>query len=285
MHPSISLAGGVEMPRCGLGTFKAGGTEVRGAVSAALAAGIRHIDTAAIYKNEELIAEALWDDARIPRGDVFITSKISPYQMGRKARQAAEEILQRLRVDFVDLLLIHWPGASGLKADSPRNAELRLETWRALEALKSEGRARAIGVSNFEAGHLRQLLDGAREPPAVNQIEVHPRWPQVHLRRACAEAGVAVTAYASLGCGQLLSEPAVRRAASEAGRSPAQVLLRWGLQQGCAVIPKSVRPERVREFAPAALLQGWELSAAQMGALDALAGDACKFCWDPSNIL
>jgi diketogulonate reductase-like aldo/keto reductase len=183
-----------------------------------------------------------------------------------------------------DLLLVHWPGASGLKADSPRNAELRLETWRALEAFKVEGKCSAIGVSNFEASHLQQLLDRAREPPAVNQIEVHPRWPQARLRRACAEAGVAVVAYASLGCGQLLSEPAVARIAADVGRSPAQVLLRWGLQQDCAVIPKSVRPERVREFAPAALLEGWELSPEQMGVLDALPGDACKFCWDPSTI-
>jgi diketogulonate reductase-like aldo/keto reductase len=227
---------------------------------------------------------------------------------------------------------VHWPGASGVKSDSPRNAELRLETWQvrlraaaaataaagaataaapralapapspakqppspppprrgprgrqALEQLHADGRARAIGVSNFEASHLRQLLAACRVRPAVNQIEVHPRRPARALRAACAAEGVAVIAYASLGCGQLLREPAVARVAAEVGRSPAQVLLRWGLQEGCAVIPKSVVPERIADFAPAKLLEGWELSGQQMAALGVL-DDGTKFCWDPSGIV
>ncbi|KAI8477485.1 MAG: NADP-dependent oxidoreductase domain-containing protein [Monoraphidium minutum] len=285
IQPSIALAGGVELPRVGLGTFKTGGAELRAAVNAALACGIRHIDTAAIYKNEDEIAKALWDEARVPRSSVFITSKISPYQMGAgKARQAAEEIMQRLRVDCVDLLLIHWPGASGVAATSPRNAELRLETWRVLEDLHAEGKARAIGVSNFEATHLRQLLAAARVRPAANQFEVHPRRPAAALRALCAAEGVAAVAYASLGCGALLSEPAVAAVAAEAGRTPAQVLLRWALQEGCAVIPKSITPARVAEFAPEQLLGGWGLTIDQMGKLAALE-DGHKFCWDPADIM
>jgi 2,5-diketo-D-gluconate reductase A len=153
-----------------------------------------------------------------------------------------------------------------------------------LEELHAQGKARAIGVSNFEATHLQQLLAAAATPPAVNQFEMHPRRPAAALRAACRAAGVAVVAYASLGCGKLLAEPVVQRVAKEAGKTPAQVLLRWGLEQGCAVIPKSVDPERVREFAPDALLAGWELSAGQMEALAALE-DGTKFCWDPSDIL
>jgi len=182
-----------------------------------------------------------------------------------------------------DLLLIHWPGASGVASTSPRNAELRLETWRVLEELAEQGKAKAIGVSNFEAPHLEQLLAVARIPPAVNQIEVHPRRPATALRRACEAAGVAVVAYASMGCGQLLTEPVVKQVAAEARRTPAQVLLRWGLQQGCAVIPKTVSAERVREHSPEQLL-GWELSAEQEAALSALQ-DGHKFCWNPEGIL
>lgn len=271
------------MPRVGLGTFKAGGPDLRAAVAAALASGIRHIDTAAIYKNEEVVAQALWEDARVPRSSVFITSKISPYEMGEKARPAAEEILQRLKTDYVDLLLIHWPGSSGVAATSPRNAELRLATWRILEELHAQGKARAIGVSNFEPSHLRQLLPCARTRPAVNQFEVHPRRPAAELRRLCADEGIAVVAYASLGCSKLIGDPVVESVAAETARSPAQVLLRWGLQQECCVIPKSVQPERIREFAPDKLLSGWELSARQMEALAALE-DGEKFCWDPSSI-
>ncbi|KIY96822.1 hypothetical protein MNEG_11138 [Monoraphidium neglectum] len=203
--------------------------------------------------------------------------------MGDKARVAADEILQRLRVDAVDLLLIHWPGASGVGATSPRNAELRLEAWRALEDLHQQGKARAIGVSNFEPHHLAQLLAYARVRPAVNQIEVHPRRPNAALRALCAAEGVAVVAYASLGCGQLLGEAAVRRVAAEVGRTPAQVLLRWGLQQGCAVIPKSIRAERIAEASPSKILEGWELSNAQVAALSGLDNNH-KFCWNPEGI-
>lgn len=205
-----------------------------------------------------------------------------------------------------------------------------------LESLHGAGRARAIGVSNFEESHLRQLLAAARVRPAVNQarrpgrvcagrgqrarvrasqqlfagcrhqaghsvatklallpspnthmnmqFEVHPRRPGTALRGLCAAEGIVPVAYASLGCGALLSEPAVARIAAEARRTPAQVLLRWGLQQGCAVIPKSVHPGRVAEFAPHALLEGWELSEPQMAALAALE-DGHKFCWDPEGIL
>lgn len=152
-----------------------------------------------------------------------------------------------------------------------------------LEELHSQGKARAIGVSNFEVSHLQQLLAAAHVPPAANQFELHPRRPAAALRGACGAGGVGVIAYASLGCGALLREPVVQAVAAEAGRSAAQVLLGWGLQSGAAVIPKSVSPARIAEFAPDALLS-WELSGQQMAALDGLA-DGHKFCWDPTGIV
>lgn len=279
----IKLSNGLELPSVGLGTFRATGEGVQAAVKAAVQCGITHIDTAAIYKNEADIAAAL-RDAGIPRSSVFITSKVSPYQQGiAKATAACADILQRLDTDCVDLLLIHWPGVARLDAKSPDNAKLRLETWRVLEGLYKSGKARAIGVSNFSAAHIQQLSAAAEVQPMVNQFEVHPKRPETELRAACAAAGIAVVAYASLGCGQLLTEPMVQQVAARVGKTPAQVLLRWGLQQGCAVIPKSVSPERIQQASPDQLLS-WELSADDMAALDALE-DGTKFCWDASKIL
>jgi diketogulonate reductase-like aldo/keto reductase len=204
-----------------------------------------------------------------------------------KAAAATDAILQRLRVDYVDLLLVHWPGGKGVPADSPRNAALRAETWRVLEAARAAGKARAIGVSNFEPRHLAELPPAAAGGPAVNQIEVHPRWPARALRNACASRGAAVVAYSPLGCGHLVNDPTVLRIAAALGRTPAQVLLRWGLEKGCAVIPKSVRPERVCEFAPPNVLDGWRLGDEHTALLDALVDDdagSIKYCWDPSGI-
>lgn len=161
----------------------------------------------------------------MPRRSLFITSKISPYQQGYgKAKQAFDDILLRLRTDHVDLMLIHWPGVAKTRLDSPLNAALRHETWQLLEDYYSQGKARAIGVSNYEARHLQELLQARRVCPAVNQVEVHPLRQCRQLRQACQEAGVQVVAYASLGCGDLLTHPVVQQVALESGKSPAQVI-------------------------------------------------------------
>ncbi|KAG2497704.1 hypothetical protein HYH03_004441 [Edaphochlamys debaryana] len=289
LAPSLKLRNGVELPAVGLGTFRLMGEEAVVAVQAALGAGLRHIDTASIYKNEAAIREALAASG-LPREEVFITSKVSPYEQGRgKAREAVEGILERLGTDYLDLCLIHWPGVARKPATSPIHAEKRAETWADLEALYKEGRLRAIGVSNYEEGHLRGLLAGAEVAPMVNQFEVHPRRQRRELRAFCQEHGITVVAYSSLGsaqgCGGLLGDPAVGAVAAAVGRTPAQALLRWGLQEGLAVIPKSSRPDRIAQAAPEALLGGdWGLTEEQMYALAALE-DGHKFAWDPAGIV
>jgi diketogulonate reductase-like aldo/keto reductase len=184
------------------------------------------------------------------------------------------------------LVLVHWPGASKQEAASPANAELRRQTWRVLERYLRAGSFRAIGVSNYTVPHLEELLRYAEVPPACNQVECHPRYQQRELRDFCRQGGIAVQAYASLGCGELLREPAVEVAAAEAGVTPAQALLLWGLQRGLAVIPKSVQQQRLAEAAPGTLLSR-QLSEAALQRLDALEEllGSCKYCWDPSSIV
>ena len=244
-----------------VGTFRAQGPALRAAVAAALAAtppGEQlHIDTArtcarsaclplraltqglaqaSIYKNEGDLAAAL---ARTPRERVFLTSKVSPYEQGFQAALAATDgILSRLGVASLDLLLVHWPGVAKAPAASRANAAARADTWRALEAAHAAGKARALGVSNYTAAHLDELLACCATRPAVNQVECHPLLQQAALRTACAAADVVVVAYSPLGTGALLSFPDVVAVASRAQRTPAQVLLRWGLQRGLTVIPK-----------------------------------------------
>ncbi|KAG2422338.1 hypothetical protein HYH02_015455, partial [Chlamydomonas schloesseri] len=263
---ALTLRNGVELPAVGLGTFKAAGDEARGAVLAALRAGLRHIDTASIYKNEAPLREALAASG-LPRGSVFLTSKVSPYEQGRgAARRAVEGICERLGTDYLDLVLVHWPGVARTPPHSAANAQQRAATWGELQQLYKEGRVRAIGVSNYEERHVAELMSdpAAEVKPMVNQFEVHPRRPRRELRQLCKQEGIAVVAYASLGCGDLLTAPAVREVAAAVGRSPAQVLLRWALQEGCAVIPKSVRPERLAEWTEPQLLAGdWGLSGEQ----------------------
>ncbi|KAL4427746.1 hypothetical protein ABPG75_001835 [Micractinium tetrahymenae] len=307
---TIPLPGGLAMPAVGLGTFKSRGQEAAGAVAAALTAGFRHIDTASIYKNESEVAAGIAASG-VPRHEVFVTSKVSPYQMGSEAAIAAcEASLAALQCTQsssgssgsragsstaapapIDLMLVHWPGVAKTPADSPANAAARQQTWRVLESFHRRGLFRAIGVSNFEVRHLEELLSYAEVAPATNQVEIHPRYQQRQLRAYCAEHGIPVVAYSPFGGGVLLDDPAVAAAAAAAGVSPAQALLLWGLHRGAAVLPKSVRSERIAEVAPA------ELAAAEaalgeaglarlLAALDALGEEEApvKYCWDPSGI-
>ncbi|CAI6011883.1 unnamed protein product, partial [Closterium sp. NIES-65] len=215
-----------------VGTFKAKGGEVKEAVKAALAAGYRHIDTASVYKNEAEVGEAIREYG-IAREEVFITSKASPYEHGfQQALAACAASLERLQTDYLDLYLLHWPGVAKLDRASEKNAEIRLESWRALEQLQREGKCLAIGVSNFTAAHLDHLMTNSATLPAVNQVEVHPLLTQRSLRVYCAERGICVAAYSPLGCGQLLQQPTVQQVAKEVEQSAAQVLLRWSLQHG-----------------------------------------------------
>ena len=255
--PTTRLNNGVEIPRLGLGVYQAHrGEETQRAVREALRIGYRHIDTARIYGNEQDVGAAVRASA-LARDEVFITTKLWNDDQGfDKALQAFEASLTRLGLDHIDLYLLHWPVP-----------EQRLESWRALERLYAEGRVRAIGVSNFMRHHLEELLSRAQVVPAVNQIELTPFLQQRDVRSFCAERGIAVEAYSPLVRGTRFRNPVVADIAGRIGKSPAQVLLRWGLQHDLIVLPKSVRPERIAENAA---LFDFELGEAEMRRLDAL---------------
>ena len=266
---TLRLNNGVAIPRVGLGVFRAAkGDETRGAVRAALEAGYRHLDTAQSYGNELDVGLALRESG-VPRRDVFVTTKLRYDQQGFDATlEALDASLGRLGLDVLDLFLLHWPVPGS-----------RLESWRALERVHAQGRVRAIGVSNFMVHHLEELLARATVVPAVNQIEVSPFLQQREVRDWCRAHGVVVEAYSPLTKGRRLDHPAVSEVARRAGRSSAQVLLRWCLQHDLVVLPKSTRPERIRENAA---LFDFALDAEAMARLDALE-EGLVTGWDPRN--
>eukprot|EP01024_Parvocaulis_polyphysoides_P041016 TRINITY_DN37516_c0_g1_i2.p2 TRINITY_DN37516_c0_g1~~TRINITY_DN37516_c0_g1_i2.p2 ORF type:complete len:199 (-),score=33.56 TRINITY_DN37516_c0_g1_i2:174-770(-) len=196
--------------------------------------------------------------------------------------KSCQDSLRHLKMDYVDLMMIHWPGASGINPEGQQNRNLRMETWRVLEEFHARGNIKHLGVSNYEISHLKDLLKFANIPPVVNQIEVHPRFPNTEVRKFCKENNIQVVAYASLGCGELLQHNVVEQVSVKSEKSPAQVLLRWGIQKDCAVIPKSVQEYRIAQFLEEELLS-WELSKEQERMLDEL-DDGCKFCWNPDTI-
>jgi 2,5-diketo-D-gluconate reductase A len=256
--PTITLNNGHQMPQLGFGVFQVPDAETTTAVASALDAGYRSIDTASVYGNEAGVGRAIADSG-IPRGDLFVTTKIWNSDQGYDAALAAYDAsLAKLGLDYADLYLIHWPApALGLYA----------ETWRALERLLAEGRVRAIGVSNFEPEHLEALARNSDVVPAVNQIELHPALQQASVRAANAARGIATQAWSPLAQGGVLGDPAIAAIAARHGRSPAQVVLRWHLQQGRIAIPKSVTPSRIRENLD---VFGFELDASELAAVDAL---------------
>ncbi|HTZ42921.1 MAG TPA: aldo/keto reductase [Jatrophihabitans sp.] len=236
---TISLNNGVEIPQVGFGVFLVPESETTAAVAAALEAGYRHIDTAKLYQNEAEVGAAIAQSG-IPRDEIFVTTKVWNSEQGYEAATASfEASLERLRLDVLDLLLIHWPVP---------DLDRYVDTWRAFEKLYADGRVRAIGVSNFHVPHLERLLGETSVVPAVNQIELHPALPQAELRAFHAEHGIVTEAWSPLARGgDVLSAPAVLAIADRVGKSPAQVVLRWHLQLGNVVLPKSVTPSRIRE--------------------------------------
>jgi diketogulonate reductase-like aldo/keto reductase len=257
------------LPQVGLGVFRAGrGEETEQAVALALAAGYRHIDTARLYANEHDVGIAVRKSG-IPRDEVFITTKLWNDDQGYdQALQAFDKSMRQLGVDVLDLYLLHWPVPGK-----------RLDSWRALERLHDEGRVRSIGVSNFMERHLEELLRHARIVPEVNQIEVHPFLQRRSVRAMCAKHGIVVEAYSPLTKGQRLSHPVVRSIAQRVGRSPAQVMLRWGIQHELVVLPKSTRKERIHENLA---LFDFILEAADMARLDALE-EGLATGWNPEQ--
>ncbi|MFF0428273.1 aldo/keto reductase [Streptomyces sp. NPDC021012] len=235
--PTVKLNNGVEIPQLGFGVFQVPDDETTAAVSAALEAGYRSIDTAAIYGNEAGVGRALAASG-LPREELFVTTKLWNADQGYDAAlRAFDAGLAKLGLDYVDLYLIHWPTPA---------RDLYRDSWRALERLAEEGRIRAAGVSNFQPEHLRRLMDGAALTPAVNQIELHPALQQSELRAFHGEHGIATEAWSPLAQGAVLDDPAIVAIAAAHGKSPAQVVIRWHLQLGNVVIPKSVTPARIR---------------------------------------
>jgi len=237
--PNIRLNNGVEIPQFGFGVFQVPPEETEQAVRDAFDAGYRHIDTAQMYQNEEGVGRALAESG-LARDEVFLTTKLNNDNHGHDAAlRALDGSLTKLGVDHVDLFLIHWP--------RPKDGRY-VETWRALEKIAAEGNSRSIGVSNFTVEHLERLAAETGTVPAVNQIELHPRFPQDELRRYHADHGIATEAWSPIGQGgDLLQDPTLATLAERYGKSPAQVVLRWHVQLGNIVFPKSSRPERMRE--------------------------------------
>lgn len=259
--PVITLNNGVTIPQIGFGVFQIPEAQTAAAVTTALEAGYRSIDTAAIYHNEAGVGAAL-KAAGVPRDELFITTKVWNTDQGYdETLRAFDASTARLGLDRLDLYLIHWP--------TPKRAKY-LDTWRALEKLLADGRVRAIGVSNFLPEQLRAVAGLGGTVPAVNQIEVHPALQQRDAQQANAELGVITEAWSPLAQAGVLGDPAVLRIATAHDRTPAQVVLRWHVQQGRIVIPKSVTPSRITENLR---IFDFELTADELDAIDALESD------------
>ena len=256
--PAVTLHDGVEIPQLGFGVFQIPPEETQEAVEEALSAGYRHVDTAAAYRNEAGVGAAIAASG-VSREDVFVTTKLWNDEQGFDSTlRAFEKSRERLGTGHVDLYLIHWPRPE-------RN--LLLDTWRAFERIHEEGGARSIGVSNFRVEDLEQLRREADRQPTVNQIELHPHFQQAELRAWHAEHGIATEAWSPLAQGDLLEDGTVETVAAHHDRTPAQVVLRWHLQIGNVVIPKSATPERIRENFE---VFDFELSEDDMAALERL---------------
>ena len=263
------LRSGVEIPVLGLGVYQtAPGRATEEAVAYALKVGYRHIDTAKLYGNEESVGRAVRSSG-VPREQVFVTTKLWNSDHGYdSAIRACEQSLRRLGLGYIDLYLIHWPVP-----------EFRSESWKALMELKSRGVCRSIGVSNYTVRHLQEVLDGSGEVPDVNQVEFNPFLYQEELLRFCNEKEIALEAYSPLTRGYKLRDPRVAEIARRYSKSPAQVMIRWSLQHDLVVIPKSARPERIRENSE---VFDFEITAEDMLALDGLS-ESLHTDWDPTD--
>ncbi|XP_045137471.1 glyoxal reductase-like isoform X2 [Portunus trituberculatus] len=288
MQKAVLLSNGVSMPLVGYGTYKICGKDlIFPLIKAALQAGYRSFDTAAIYRNECEIGEALkhfLPEVNLKREDIFITSKLDPSDQGsERCQQAVDNSLTALQVDYLDLFLIHWPGVSKLKSSDPTNRELRSQSWETLEKIYQAGKIRAIGVSNYTLPHLTHLIGQASVIPHVNQVEYHPHYLQEELKLYCESQGIHLQAYSSLGTtvkeSPLLQDPVVASVATRCSVSPAQVLLRWATQQGIGVLPKSTNQDHIRQN----IQLDFELSNEDMQSLSKL-NVKQKYAWDPSVV-
>jgi 2,5-diketo-D-gluconate reductase A len=258
--PTVELNDGHTIPQLGFGVFQIPPEETAEAVGRALEVGYRHVDTAQMYGNEREVGQGIRASG-LDRADVFVASKLSnSHHRPGEARESFDETLSRLGSDYVDLFLIHWPLPTLYDGDY-------VSTWKTLEEFHADGRARSIGVSNFEIEHLERLADECEVVPAVNQIELHPYFQNEDVRRYGEAQGIATEAWSPIAQGDVLDDPAIAEIAERVGRSSAQVVLRWHLQRGSIVFPKSTTPARIEEnFA----LFDFEHEAEDVSRIDAL---------------
>lgn len=267
--PHLSLNDGRTMPQLGLGVWRTPAEETAQVVAAALSAGYRAVDTAAVYGNEAGVGEGVRASG-LQREEVFVTTKLWNESQGYdRALKAFDKSLERLGLEEVDLYLIHWP--------CPQQ-DLFVESWKALIRLREEGRARSIGVSNFRPEDLERIIGETGVVPAVNQIELHPRFSQAKLRGIHARMGVLTESWSPLGQGKLLEDPLLTRLAASYGKTPAQIILRWHVQLGLLVIPKSVNPQRIAQNLD---VFDFELSDADMSAIASLDSEDGRIGPDP----
>jgi diketogulonate reductase-like aldo/keto reductase len=270
LQSRVPLNDGNTMPVLGLGVWQAGaGKETRRAVEHALKIGYRLIDTAKMYGNERDVGAAVRESG-IPRKDIFVTTKLWNDDHGYEhALRAFERSRKELGLEYVDLYLIHWP-----------ESRLRQESWKALLKVQEEGLARSVGVSNYTIKHLQELLPESPRAPAVNQVEFHPFLYQRELLEFCRTHAIQLEAYSPLVRGRRLDHPVIRGIAAQRKRTTAQILIRWSLQHGLVVIPKSVRPERIQENAA---VFDFELTPDEMKRLDSL-DERSHVAWNPDNL-
>jgi 2,5-diketo-D-gluconate reductase A len=272
--PTIELNDGHTIPQLGFGVFQIEPEDTSRAVGHALEIGYRHIDTAQMYRNEKGVGEAV-DAAGLDRADVFLTSKLNNgFHRPDDARRAFEQTLSELGVDYVDLFLIHWPLPTLYDGDF-------VSTWQTLEEFRQDGRARSIGVSNFQVAHLERLAAASDVVPAVNQIELHPYFLNGQVHAYGKAHGIATQAWSPIAQGAVLNDPAITAIAERLGRSPAQVVLRWHIQRGNIVFPKSTTPARIAENFE---LFDFELAPGDVARIDALdEGDAGRTGANPDT--
>ncbi|MBM2814163.1 MAG: Aldo/keto reductase [Ignavibacteria bacterium] len=270
LQSTIKLNNGIEIPALGLGTYLTNpGKEARYSVLTALELGYRHIDTAAFYANEEDIGAAVRESG-VPRNEIFVTTKLWNSDHGTdKARKAFDTSMKKLKLDYIDLYLIHWP-----------LEDKRRETWLALEKIYESGACRSIGVSNYTIRHIEELLEYSSVVPVANQVEFHAYLYQKELLDYCKSKGIVLEAYTPLVRGKKFGDPKLKSFAQKYGKTPAQMLIRWTLQLGIVTLPKSVHRERIAENAE---VFDFDISPEDMAEMNRLHCDY-RVCWDPSNI-
>ncbi|EFA75905.1 aldo-keto reductase [Heterostelium album PN500] len=286
IRSTVTLNNGVNMPLFGLGTYQTLVGDIKNSLITALNGGYISIDTASVYRNEEAIGDCLkelFESGKFKREDLFITTKAGPAEHGYdNALAACENSLKRLKLDYLDLYLIHWPGTSGRQPTDPLNRETRLETWRAFEKLYADKKCRSIGVSNYTVEHLEDLLKNSSVVPAVNQVEFHPFLYQKELHDYCTKNNIVLEAYSSLvrADKDSFEDNVIVEIATKYKKTPAQVLLRWAIQKSIVVIPKSTKSERIIENAN---IFDFDINDADMLKLDSLHKDK-RICWNPHTI-